>query len=123
MTDVKTSRNSPVRPPRRETASHLYAVGQSVRLKGGFGRPAQATDLYVITATLPPRGDSPQYRIRNDEERHERVTTQDSLEPVDSSTPGEGATLIERTFGNGQGTDAQQSRSAKAEEGQGAAKA
>ena len=121
MTDVKTSRNSPVRPPRRETASHLYAVGQTVRLKGGFGRPAQATDLYVITATLPPRGDSPQYRIRNDEERHERVTTQDSLEPVDASKPGE--SLIERTFGNGQGTDAQQSRSAKAEEGQGAAKA
>jgi hypothetical protein len=37
-------------------------------------RPTSTT-----TATLPPRENSPQYRIRNDEERPERVTTQGSL--------------------------------------------
>lgn len=85
---------------RREVPTHLFAVGQSVKLKGGFARPAPAADIYHITGTLPPRGDSLQYRIRNDDERHERVTTEDSLEPVDIS-PASGATLIERTFGHG----------------------
>lgn len=86
---------------RREVPTHLFAVGQSVKLKGGFPRPALAGDIYRITGTLPPRGDSLQYRIRNDDERHERVTTEDSLEPVDISQSGSGATLIERTFGHG----------------------
>ena len=39
-----------------------------------------------------------QYRIRNDDERHERVTSEDSLESVDISLSGSGATLIERTL-------------------------
>jgi hypothetical protein len=86
---------------RREVPTHLFAVGQSVKLKGGFPRPALAGDIYRITGTLPPRGDSLQYRIRNDDERHERVTTEDSLEPVGMPQSGSGATLIERTFGHG----------------------
>lgn len=104
---------------RREAPTHFFAVGQSVRLKSGFGRtPA---DIYHITGTLPPRGNSPQYRIRNDEERHERVTTQDDLEPVSISQSG--ASLIERTFGHGQGTETKQSRDQKAEAGKGSAQA
>lgn len=89
------------RPARQEPPAHLFTIGQAVRLKGGFIRPALPTDIYHITGTLPARGDSPQYRIRNDDERHERVTTQDSLEPVDMSQSSSGATLIERTFGHG----------------------
>lgn len=85
----------------REVPTHLFAVGQSVKLKGGFPRPGLAADIYRITGTLPPRGDSLQYRIRNDDERHERVTTEDSLEPVGMSLSGSGATLIERTIGHG----------------------
>jgi hypothetical protein len=80
-------------------------------------------DIYRITGKLPPRGDSLQYRIRNDDERHERVTTQDSLEPVDLSPTGDGATLIERTFGHGQGTETQQSRDQKTEAGKSASQA
>lgn len=91
--------------PRREAPTHLFTVGQAVRLKGGFARGALPADIYHVTGTLPPRGGSLQYRIRNDEERHERVTTQDSLEPIGMSGPGDGATLIERTFGHGQGTE------------------
>lgn len=86
---------------RRKVPTHLFAVGQSVKLKGGFPKPALAGDIYRITGTLPPRGDSLQYRIRNDDERHERVTTEDSLEPVGMRQSGSGATLIERTFGHG----------------------
>lgn len=89
------------RPARQEAPAHLFTIGQAVRLKGGFIRPALPTDIYHITGTLPARGDSLQYRIRNDDERHDRVTTQDCLEPVDMSQSGSGATLIERTFGHG----------------------
>ncbi|MBB2969849.1 hypothetical protein [Mesorhizobium sp. RMAD-H1] len=100
MTSTSSIRRN-TRPIRREAPTHLFTVGQAVRLKGGFGRPALPADIYHITATLPPMGGSPQYRIRNDDERHERVTTQDSLEPVGMSQSGGGATLIERTFGHG----------------------
>jgi len=61
---------------------HRFAVGQSVRLKGGFGLAPGATGIYRVTKTLPERDDSPQYRIRKDEDRHERVTTEDCLEAI-----------------------------------------
>lgn len=106
---------------RTEAPTHLFKVGQTVTLKSEFGRRASPTDIYQITATLPPHGGSPQYRIRNDDEGHERVATQDSLEQADSSQPGSDATLIERTFGDGQGKKTQQSRDQKAEEGKASA--
>ncbi|MBX5202773.1 hypothetical protein [Rhizobium sp. NZLR1] len=87
---------------RREEATHIFKVGQTVRLKVRFlGVPSKLPDTYRITATLPLRGNVLQYRIRSDDERHERVATEDSLEPVNLSPAGSGATLIERTFGNG----------------------
>ncbi|MGE0714129.1 MAG: hypothetical protein AB7P02_01695 [Alphaproteobacteria bacterium] len=86
-------------PARRVSATHLFAVGQVVRLTGGFGPVRPSTDLYRITATLPPTGDSPQYRIRNAPERHERVTPEDSLAAVQASSAEPGAALIEKTFG------------------------
>ena len=88
----------------RDTAAHCFAVGQTVRLKGGLGGSALRGGIYHITATLPQSGVSPQYRIRNDDEPHERVATQDNIEPVDKSPAGDRATLIEWTFGGGQGT-------------------
>jgi hypothetical protein len=97
----------------RNAAKHLFSIGQSVRLKGGFQTSPKLKDFYRITATLPPRDNLFQYRIRHDEERHERVTTQDRLEPISPDQPDFGATLIERTFGNGQGTETQQSRDQK----------
>lgn len=88
------------RPVRAEGATHLYAVGQAVWLKDGFGPRSQASGVYHITGTLPPKGAFPQYRIRSEEERHERVTTQDNLEPVHAVTDGENSNLIEKTFRN-----------------------
>lgn len=84
---------------RHEAPTHRFAIGQAVRWKGGFGKLPQHAEIYRITGTLPPRGGSLQYRIRNDDERHERVTTEDNLEPVDITQYGSCATLIERTFG------------------------
>ena len=72
-------------------------------MKGSFPKTA---DIYHITARLPARGDELQYRIRNDDERHERVASQGNLEAI-GSLPANGAeTLIERTFGQGQGIKA-----------------
>src|ERR1700722_15028882 len=89
------------RPIRYEAATHLFTTGQIVRLKGGFGLQSQSADTYRITATLPPRGDSQQYRIRNDGEHYERVATQDSLEAVRISPAGPRGALFEGPFGAG----------------------
>jgi hypothetical protein len=89
-------------PVRHEAATHLFAIGQIVRLKGGFGLQSQSADTYRITATLPPQGDSQQYRIRNDDEHYERVARQDSLEPARILPAGPSGALIEGTFGAGQ---------------------
>lgn len=104
--------SSPITP---DAATHLFKVGQSVRFKGGFGQQSQAGEIYHITGTLPPSGDSPQYRVRNDSERHERVTRQDNLELVLAA----GDTLSQKTFGNGDGTEMKQSgdRTAEPEKG------
>ncbi|QDC02773.1 hypothetical protein [Mesorhizobium sp. 8] len=111
------------RANRREAPTHLFAIGQTVRLRGSFGTFPKSAEIYHITGTLPPRGDSPQYRIRNDDERHERVTTQDSLEAVRFLQSGDGATLLERTFDHGQRTEPRQSRDQEAEAGKGVAQA
>lgn len=112
-----------VRPVRHHPTLHLFAVGQTVRLKRNFGMyPSMNTEIYHITGTMPPNAGSLQYRIRNDDERHERVATQDSLEPVRDLQPEDNLTLIERTFGNGQGTETQQSGNSKTEAGKSFAK-
>jgi hypothetical protein len=67
----------------KKMPAHRFAIGQSVRLRGRFGMPLDAAEVFRITATLPARDNSPQYRMRNDEERHERVTTEDNLEEVE----------------------------------------
>lgn len=85
---------------RRDPSAHAYAIGQAVHLSDGFGRPVPPGALYEITGTLPANGGAPQYRIRSDDERHERVATQDALRPADLQGTGP-ATLIERTFSRG----------------------
>lgn len=102
---------------RNETPAHLFAVGQMVRLRDIRGNFPSTAETYRITGTLPPKENSYQYRIRNDDERHERVTTQDNLEAIPPSPAEDGTTLIQRTFSHGQGTKAQQPRASKAETG------
>jgi len=77
----------------RPTA-HLFTVGQAVRLKSGFVRSG---NIYLITAKLPPSGDLPQYRLRNDNEKFERMATQADLEPVSTSPRVEDDPLTEKS--------------------------
>ncbi|RUW68762.1 hypothetical protein, partial [Mesorhizobium sp. M1E.F.Ca.ET.063.01.1.1] len=97
------------RPIQHGAPARLFDIGQAVRLKGGLGLGPNTGEIYRITRTLPPRGNSPQYRIRSDAEPHERVVTEDRLEPVDEASDG-GIMLIERTFGHGQGTETLEQR-------------
>jgi hypothetical protein len=107
-----------VRPIRHDPTPHLFAVGQTVRLRSNFGmHPTRNMEIYRITRTMPPKAGSPQYRIRSDDEQHERVTTEDNLEPVRETLPGDNLTLIERTFGHGQRTETQQSRNSQTQAG------
>ena len=61
---------------------HRFAIGQSVRLKGTIAMSLQTSDMFRITGRMPARDWSPQYRISNDEGRHERVAEQNNLEEV-----------------------------------------
>ncbi|AMS43225.1 hypothetical protein N7E70_021400 [Aminobacter sp. NyZ550] len=83
-------------PARRDPTIHRFSIGQTVRLKRSFG-----TQAYRITGTLPAREDSPQYRIRNERELHERVTSEDNIELLGAPLGQDDASLIERAFGHG----------------------
>ena len=84
-------------------ASHRFAIGQSVKLKSRAGYLASPAESYRVTALMPAADNSPQYRIRSEAERHERVATEDSLEPdAGASRPVEAAHLSSLWKANGQ---------------------
>lgn len=79
MTISARYRSARARPP---AAAHRFSIGQTVRLKSRVGLSLKTAEFYRVTGMLPARDNFPQYRIRNDDERHERIATEDSLEPV-----------------------------------------
>jgi len=81
MNDISQERAAK-RVERTQPEAHVFKVGQRVRLKSRFGAGVKAPEYYRVTATMPPVGGELQYRIRSDEERHDRVATQDNLERV-----------------------------------------
>lgn len=64
---------------------HRFPIGLSVRLKDRAYISPRAAEAYHITAKLPLRDNSPQYRMRNDELGQERVSNEDNLEPIERS--------------------------------------
>jgi len=70
--------------PRTDTPSHLFAIGQTVRMKSRTGLAQKAAELFQIKSRLPVKDGSPQYRIRSEQETYERVTTEDNLELADN---------------------------------------
>jgi hypothetical protein len=66
----------------RETPKHRFTIGQDVQMKrAAFEMPnTQAT--FRVIATLPQAGGIFQYRIRNVDEKYERITTEDNLQPL-----------------------------------------
>jgi hypothetical protein len=101
MTTTSIKRDAP--PTYRENGTHLLAVGQDVRLKGGYGQPVLFPGVFRIIGLLPATEGQPQYRIRNNDERHERVATQANLEPVRKTAMHGGGQVAEQTFDNSRG--------------------
>lgn len=66
--------------PRAEKPSHRFEIGQIVLMKSRRDLQTKAAERFHIKGTLPVKDGSPQYRIRSDEENHDRVTTEDNLE-------------------------------------------
>jgi hypothetical protein len=58
-------------------SDHKFQVGQLVRYTS-YG----ASGVYKITQLLPPVGDEPQYRIKSEDEPHERVVKESVLTGV-----------------------------------------
>ncbi|MEK1855414.1 MAG: hypothetical protein AAAC48_27005 [Phyllobacterium sp.] len=73
----------------RETTPHRFTIGQQVRMRSGGGAMMKTTAIFEILATLPPLGQSFQYRIRDAEEKYERITTEDNLEAIDIWSSGD----------------------------------
>lgn len=84
-----------VSPPQRDPV-HLFTIGQIVQLKRSMGMPKERLGTYQITARMPMTDGRLQYRIRSQDERHERVSWQEDLEAV---TVSGSASLAEQTFG------------------------
>lgn len=76
-----------MRPPtmriRAADPSHRFAIGQTVRMRTVIGVPSKAAETFKVTATLPSRDGSLQYRIRSETETHERVAAENNLEQVE----------------------------------------
>ena len=78
------------------TTAHLFKVGQTVQKK--ITSRSDRGAFYQITGTLPPKEGSPQYRIQNHYEDHERVITQDLVELVVASSINKDETDIGLTL-------------------------
>lgn len=67
---------------------HRFPIGQFVRLKSRKSLSPKAADVYRITAFLPVRDNSPQYRMRNDEAAQDRVAQESDIEAYTAASAG-----------------------------------
>ena len=90
------STNRSQKPQRRVAgATHAFTNGQSVRLKNAI---LTTGNIYLITASLPTNGVSPQYRIRSSKESFERMACEADLELLTLAPLSGGDAAIERLF-------------------------
>lgn len=69
--------------PRIEKPTHHFAIGQVVRMKSHAGMTRKVAEIFAIKGMLPVRDGSPQYRIRSEQETHDRVAAEDNLETIE----------------------------------------
>lgn len=76
-----------------------FAIGQSVRLRSGYGNPARPiNEVYRVTGMLPATDVSFQYRLRRDSDPFDRVATEQSLDVVTVEEPVEGTSSPQSVF-------------------------
>jgi len=61
---------------------HKYRVGQRVRYAPGLTRFEQVSPRYTVIKLMPRVGNNLSYRIKGDDEAHERVVDEGQLQPV-----------------------------------------
>jgi hypothetical protein len=66
--------------PIKAAPAHRYRAGDRVRLNAHPSTLQRAEGAYQVLATLPFEGNRLQYRVRNEEERYERIVSEDDLE-------------------------------------------
>jgi hypothetical protein len=62
---------------------HLYNVGEAVTLTPHSGNFLKTTGDYVVSAQMPPLGDTLQYRVKCVSEPYERVVAEHQLTRVE----------------------------------------
>ena len=63
-------------------AKNIFSKGQRVALQSRVGLSPKTPDEFTVLMRLPDNGGKPQYRIRNEEQGHERVEQGSNLELV-----------------------------------------
>ena len=96
MTNPTPNLRRPMPARRIDTQTHAFRHGQSVRLKNTV---VSSGHVYLITASLPTNGASPQYRIRNSEENFERMASEADLELFSPPSRDAGEAAIDKLFG------------------------
>ena len=61
---------------------HRFSIGQLVRMANRFGAAKTNELSFTVTGRMPEKDNSPQYRIYSEEERHERVASEDMLQAI-----------------------------------------
>lgn len=59
---------------------HKFTIGTEVRLASRTGIFPSAAETYSITALLPEKDQSPQYRLRDEASGQERVSMESNLQ-------------------------------------------
>ncbi len=59
---------------------HKFSVGQAVQFSPDRRDGGSARGRYTIVRLLPEEGNTPQYRIKNSTDGHERVVLESQLE-------------------------------------------
>ena len=70
--------NCPSEIEEDNVSGHKFKIGQSVIYASPFGR-GDASGAYKIVKLLPPEGDDFQYKIKSNDEPHERVVKESQL--------------------------------------------
>jgi hypothetical protein len=70
--DMSEQRNS-------RTLGHRYHAGQAVQFVPGRGVDHRAKGQYTVVRLLPMDGDTPQYRVKNKSDGHERMARENEL--------------------------------------------
>ncbi|MCY0095057.1 hypothetical protein [Hoeflea ulvae] len=63
-------------------AKNIFSKGQQVSLQSRVGLSPRTPTEFTVLMRLPDNGGKPQYRIRNEEQGHERVEQGSNLELI-----------------------------------------